>query len=81
MIPFLNGSCPSTGFGLVLVTGGEHLRAIHPDLQDSAKAIVGATPHHFRPRYAGANLGHPSCSLGPCYDTGSCGTVPIQIDR
>ena len=28
----------------------------------SAIAIVGATPHHFQPRYALANLGHPSCS-------------------
>src|ERR1700729_1287996 len=24
------------------------------------KALEGASPHRFRPRYAGANLGHPS---------------------
>jgi hypothetical protein len=28
----------------------------------SANAFVGASPHHFRPRYATANLGHPSVS-------------------
>ncbi len=26
----------------------------------SSKAVVGASPRLFRPRYAGANLGHPS---------------------
>jgi hypothetical protein len=35
-------------------------------LKDSFKAIDGASPRRFRPRYAGANLGHPSItsSLG-----------------
>jgi hypothetical protein len=33
-----------------------------------------AAPHHFRPRYALANPGHPSYSSWPCYDTDSCGT-------
>jgi hypothetical protein len=27
------------------------------------------SPHRFRPRYALANLGHPSYSFGLCYDT------------
>jgi hypothetical protein len=40
----------------------------------SANAIVGATPHRFRPRYALANLGHPSGSDGFCYETDSFGT-------
>jgi len=31
----------------------------------SANAFVGASPHHFRPGYATANLGHPSRPIGP----------------
>jgi hypothetical protein len=27
------------------------------------KAAVGASPHHFRPTYAGANVGHPSLTF------------------
>jgi hypothetical protein len=37
-------------------------------------------PHLFRPRYAGANLGHPSDCLRRCYDTDSFeteGLVPV----
>src|ERR1700679_2710033 len=30
--------------------------------------------YHFRPRYAEANLGHPSCSNCTCYDRDPCGT-------
>ena len=39
-------------------------------LPDSTNAIVGATPLGFRPRYALANLGHPSRSYRSRYDTG-----------
>jgi hypothetical protein len=43
------------------------------DFRDSINAIVGFA-RRFRPRYAGANLGHPSCSIWFCYDTDSFGT-------
>ncbi len=48
------------------------------DLQESANAIVGAVPLRFRPMYAGANMGHPSSTIGLCYETDSFGTVPEQ---
>jgi hypothetical protein len=33
-----------------------------PTLDPDIKALAGASPHLCRPRYAGANLGHPSSS-------------------
>jgi hypothetical protein len=33
---------------------------------DDVKAMVGCT-YRFRPTYAGANVGHPSCSLRVCF--------------
>jgi hypothetical protein len=36
-------------------------------------------PLRFRPRYALANLGHPSYSLGLCYDTDPEGTTEFFI--
>jgi hypothetical protein len=40
----------------------------------SAAYRKSGSPHRFRPRYALANLGHPSYSFGLCYDTDSIGT-------
>jgi hypothetical protein len=37
-------------------------RTERTQLNGQFKTIVGATPHRFRPRYALANLGHPSSS-------------------
>jgi hypothetical protein len=41
---------------------------------NSAKAIVGLR-RRFRPTYTKANVGHPSDSLRPCYETHSVGTL------
>jgi hypothetical protein len=41
---------------------------------DSAKAVVGPTPHRFRPRYALANLGHPFLFLQALLCHSSYGT-------
>jgi hypothetical protein len=32
------------------------------------KLALGASPRRFRPTYTGVNVGHPSCSLWPCYE-------------
>jgi hypothetical protein len=61
-----------------LVTSAHFMRL---SLKKAAYAVASSaayrksgTPHRFRPRYAGANLGHPSYSFRPCYDTDSYGT-------
>jgi len=43
-------------------------------LSRTLKTLVGFAPH-FRPTYAGANVGHPSYSFELCYDKHSEGTA------
>jgi hypothetical protein len=58
-----------------LVTPAHFMRL---SLKKAAYAVASSaaygksgSPHRFRPRYATANLGHPSYSFGLCYDTDS----------
>jgi hypothetical protein len=45
---------------------------LFPLLSAGSTAMVGASPHRFRPTYAEANVGHPSCHLTV---SGQAGTV------
>jgi hypothetical protein len=38
--------------------------------------VVGASPHRFRPTYAGANVGHPCGAVGPAQARGETCGIP-----
>jgi len=71
------------GFPAQLVPPAHFMRL---SLKKAAYAVASSaayrksgSPHRYRPRYALANLGHPSHSFGLCYDTNSVGTLLDQF--